>query len=46
LMKVSKAAFGEVFKEKAFLQSILLLGALDVLVVVLAIILFPFLWKD
>jgi len=46
LMKVSKAAFGEVFEEKAFLQSILLLGALDVLVVVLAIILFPFLWKD
>jgi heme exporter protein B len=46
LIKVSKAAFGEVFQENVFLQTVLLLLALDVLVVILAIILFPFLWKD
>jgi heme exporter protein B len=46
LIRVSKAAFGEVFQENVFLQSVLLLLALDVLVVILAIILFPFLWKD
>ncbi len=46
LMRVSKAAFGEIFKENVFLQSILLLAALDAMVVILSIILFPFLWKD
>jgi heme exporter protein B len=46
LIRLSKTAFGEVFREGALLQIILLLTALDLLVVVLAIVLFPFLWKD
>lgn len=46
LMRLSKAAFGEVFREGALLQISLLLLALDILVIVLAIVLFPFLWKD
>jgi heme exporter protein B len=46
LMRISKAAFGEVFREGAFAQSLLLLLALDAMVVVLSVILFPFLWKD
>jgi len=46
LIRLSRTAFGEVFREGALLQIILLLAALDVLVIVLAIVLFPFLWKD
>lgn len=46
LMKLSKAAFAEVFKEGAVLQLASLIIGLDVLVVVLAIILFPYLWKE
>jgi len=46
LMKLSKAAFGEVFKEGAVLQLAGLVAGLDVLIIVLAVILFPFLWKD
>ncbi|MDX2045890.1 MAG: heme exporter protein CcmB [Chitinophagaceae bacterium] len=46
LMRISKAAFGEVFREGVFVQSLLLLLALDAMVVVLSVILFPFLWKD
>ncbi len=46
LIRLSKAAYGEVFREGALLQISLLLFALDVLVIVLAIVLFPFLWKD
>ncbi|MEO9022924.1 MAG: heme exporter protein CcmB [Ginsengibacter sp.] len=46
LMRLSRSALGEVFREDALLQISLLLTGLDVLVVVLAIILFPFLWKD
>ncbi len=46
LMRLSKSAFGEVFRDGALLQISLLLLGLDLLVVVLAIILFPFLWKD
>ncbi|MDQ2864334.1 MAG: heme exporter protein CcmB [Bacteroidota bacterium] len=46
LIRLSRSAFGEVFREGALLQIILLLTALDVLVIVLAIVLFPFLWKD
>jgi heme exporter protein B len=46
LIRLSKTAFGEVFREGALLQIILLLIALDLLVIVLAIVLFPFLWKD
>lgn len=46
LMRLSKAAFAEVFREGAYLQLIGLTLALDVLVMVLAVILFPYLWKD
>lgn len=46
LIRLSKSALGEVFREGAVLQITLLLFGLDVLVVVLAIILFPFLWKE
>jgi heme exporter protein B len=46
LMRLSKAAFAEVFKEGAVLQLAGLIAGLDVLVIALAVILFPFLWKD
>lgn len=46
LIRISKAAFGEVFKDGAVLQMVFLLGGLDVLVLALCMILFPFLWKD
>ncbi len=46
LMRLSKTAFAEVFREGAVLQLSLLIVGLDILVVALALILFPFLWKD
>ncbi|MBP6687242.1 MAG: heme exporter protein CcmB [Lacibacter sp.] len=46
LIRISKSAFGEIFKEAAVSQMVLLLGGLDVLVLALCMILFPFLWKD
>ncbi len=46
LMRLSKAAFAEVFKEGAVLQLAGLIVGLDVLVIAMAIILFPYLWKD
>lgn len=46
LIRLSKSALGEVFREGAVLQISLLLVGLDILVIVLAIVLFPFLWKD
>ena len=46
LMKLSKAAFAEVFKEGAVLELAGLIIGLDVLVIALAVILFPYLWKD
>lgn len=46
LIRLSKSAYGEVFRDGALLQISLLLVGLDVLVVVLALVLFPFLWKD
>lgn len=46
LMRLSKAAFAEVFKEGAVLQLSGLIAGLDVLVIAMAIILFPYLWKD
>jgi heme exporter protein B len=46
LMKLSKASFGEVFKEGAIWQLAGLITGLDMLVFVLAVILFPFLWKE
>ncbi|RZK76221.1 MAG: cytochrome C biogenesis protein [Pedobacter sp.] len=46
LMRLSKAAFAEVFKEGAVLQLAGLIAGMDLLVIALAVILFPFLWKD
>ncbi len=46
LVKISKSAFGEIFREDALLQMVLLLSGLDVMVILLSVILFPFLWKD
>ena len=46
LIRLSKTAYGEVFREGALMQICLLLSGLDLLVIVLAVILFPFLWKD
>ena len=46
LIRLSKAAYGEVFREGAISQISLLLTGLDLLVIVLSIVLFPFLWKD
>ena len=46
LIRLSRTAFGEVFEEGAILQISLLLTGLNLMVIVLAIVLFPFLWKD
>ncbi|MEJ8818499.1 heme exporter protein CcmB [Lacibacter sp. H407] len=46
LVKISKSAFGEVFNDGALRQMVLLLSGLDIMVVFLSLILFPFLWKD
>jgi len=46
LMRLSKSAFSEVFKSGAVLQLSGLIIGLDVLVIVMAIILFPYLWKE
>lgn len=45
LMRISNTAFSDVI-QGSLNQMVLLLVALDVLVIVLASILFPFLWKD
>jgi heme exporter protein B len=46
LIRLSKAAFAETFREGVVGQVVLLLIALDLGIVVLSVILFPFLWKD
>ena len=46
LVRLSKTAFSEIFRDGAPLQVILLLLALDLSVILLAVILYPFLWKD
>lgn len=45
LMRISSAAFSDVI-QAGQVQIVLMLAALDILVIALAIILFPFLWKD
>lgn len=45
MMKLANTAFSEVIQD-SLMQILLLLGGLDLMVVVLAVILFPFLWKD
>lgn len=44
LMKISNAAFNPILTIHA--SNVLLLVALDVMVIILSVILFPFLWKD
>ena len=46
LVRMSKLAFAEIFREGALLQMVSLTLLSDVLVVALAWILFPFLWKE
>ena len=46
LIKLSKVAFAEVFRPDAWLQLAGTLVLLDVMVVALATILFPYLWKE
>ena len=46
LIRLSKVAFGEIFREGALMQLSLLIVGLDLMVIALSIILFPFLWKD
>lgn len=46
LIRLSKSAFAETFKEGVVSQVTLLLFALDLGIIILSVILFPFLWKD
>jgi heme exporter protein B len=46
LMRLSKTAFGEVFRDGAVWQLCGLIIGLDVLIAGMALILFPYLWKD
>ena len=46
LMRLSKAAFSEIFQQGAIFQLVGLISLMDVLVVVMAVILFPYLWKE
>jgi heme exporter protein B len=46
LVRLSRFAFGEVFKEGAIWKATALLVGLDGMIILLSVILFPFLWKD
>ncbi len=46
LMRLSRSGFAEVFRNGAVLELAGLIGGLDVAVFVLAVVLFPYLWKD
>ena len=46
MMRLSKTAFNEVFREGAVLQLTGLIIGLDALIIAMAIILFPYLWKE
>jgi len=46
LIRLSKYAFGEIFRDYALWQMVLLLIGLDLMILALSLILFPFLWKD
>ncbi|KIC90367.1 cytochrome C biogenesis protein [Flavihumibacter sp. ZG627] len=45
MMKLANTAFSHVIQQ-GLLQIVLLLAGMDILVIALAVILFPFLWKD
>jgi heme exporter protein B len=46
LMRLSRSAFSEVFRPGAILQLCGLVILMDVMIIVMAIILFPYLWKE
>jgi heme exporter protein B len=46
LMRLSKTAFNEVFREGAVLQLSGLILGLDALIIAMAVVLFPYLWKE
>jgi heme exporter protein B len=46
LARLSKTAFGEVFRSGTVWQIAGLLAGLDVLIILMAVILFTYLWKD
>lgn len=46
MMRLSKAAFNEIFRDGAVMQLCLLIVGLDALIIALAAVLFPYLWKD
>ena len=46
LMRLSKAAFNEIFREGALLQLTGLILGLDLLIVGMAVVLFPYMWKE
>ena len=46
LMRLSKAAFNEIFREGALLQIAGLIVGLDALIIAMAVVLFPYLWKE
>ena len=46
LIRLSKTAFNEIFKEGAVLQLTGLIIGLDTLIIAMAVILFPYLWKE
>ena len=46
LMRLSKSAFNEVFRQGAVLNLTGLIIGLDALIVAMAVVLFPYLWKD
>jgi len=46
LLKLSRSAFGEVFREDAFWNMSIVLLSLDGMIFLASLILFPFLWKD
>jgi heme exporter protein B len=45
-LRLSQSAMGEIFREGALWQLAGLIGLLDLLVIVLSVILYPFLWRD
>lgn len=46
LMRLSKTAFNEIFKEGAVLQLAGMIIGLDALIIAMSVILFPYLWKE
>ncbi len=46
LMQLSRTAFNEIFKEGAVLHLAALIVGLDALVIAMAVVLFPYLWKE